>query len=172
MDYVEGGNLAALVREKPLPAKRAAGYVKTIAEAIYYAHEQGILHRDLKPSNVLIDSNDQPHVTDFGLAKRIVDPEQSLQESSHLTLSGHILGSPAYMSPEQASGKRGSVGRRSDVYSLGAMLYHLLAGRPPFLEESIAETLRNIETQEPVSPRLLNPKVPRDLETICLKCLE
>src|SRR5205085_9753361 len=119
--------------------------------------------RDLKPSNVLIDSHDQPRVTDFGLAKRIVDEEQSTQESSYLTLSGHILGSPAYMSPEQASGKRGTVGRRSDVYSLGAMLHHRLTGRPPFLGESIAETLRHIEIQEAVSARLLSPTVPRDL---------
>ena len=98
MDYVEGGNLAALVREKPLPAKRAAAYVKTIAEAIHYAHEQGILHRDLKPSNVLIDANDQPRVTDFGLAKR-------MQKQSFLTVTGDVIGSPNFMPPEQAGAK-------------------------------------------------------------------
>src|SRR5205807_4034237 len=126
MDYVERGNLTALVREKPLPAKRAAGYVKTIAEAIHYAHEQGILHRDLKPSNVLIDANNQPRVTDFGLAKR-------LEGDSSLTLSGHMFGTPSYTPPEQARSDRHKVGRRSDVYSLGATLYHMVAGRPPFV---------------------------------------
>jgi serine/threonine protein kinase len=144
-----------------------------VAEAIHYAHEHGVLHRDLKPSNVLIDSNDQPRVTDFGLAKRVGTDSQPLtQELTQLTLSGHVLGSPGYMPPEQAIGARGKMSRRSDVYSLGAMLYHLLTGRPPFGGGSISETLKQVETQEPVSPRLLNSGVPLDLETICLKCLE
>jgi WD40 repeat protein/serine/threonine protein kinase/tetratricopeptide (TPR) repeat protein len=173
MDYVGGPNLAQITREQPLPAKTAARYLKTAAEAIHYAHEKGLLHRDLKPSNVIIDSNDQPRVTDFGLAKRVgTASEPATQDLTQLTLSGHVLGSPGYMPPEQAVGARGKIGRRSDVYSLGAMLYHLLTGRPPFGGGSPADTLRQVETQEPVSPRLLNPGVPFDLETICLKCLE
>src|SRR6185436_12583393 len=149
----------------PLAARRAAKYLKTIAEAIHYAHEHGILHRDLKPSNVLIDVNDQPRVTDFGLARR-------LEGDSELTVTGQVLGSPNYMSPEQATAKRGRVSRRSDVYSLGAMLYHVLTGRPPFVSEALTDTLEQVLNSEPVSPRLLNLGVPRDLETICLKCLE
>ena len=170
MDYIEGSNLARLAREQSLSAKRAAQFLKTIAEAIHHAHERGILHRDLKPSNVLIDAKDQPLVTDFGLAKRLTDSQ--LKGASQLTQSGHVLGSPSYMPPEQASGTRAAVSRRSDVYSMGAMLYHLLAGRPPFGGGSVTDTLKQVETQEPVSPRLLNLSVPRDLETICLKCLE
>ncbi len=165
MEYVAGRSLAAIVKDGPLPVKRAATYLKTIAGAIHYAHEQGILHRDLKPSNVLIDPFDQPKVTDFGLAKR-------LETEIELTLSGQLLGSPNYMPPEQAAAKRGAVGKRSDVYSLGAILYHLLTGRPPFVAPTVAETLHEVLNTEPVSPRVLNPGVPPDLETICLKCLE
>src|SRR5262249_33798685 len=124
MDFVEGSSLAKLLASGPLPPKRAATYLKTIAEAIHYAHERGILHRDLKPSNVLIDAADQPRVTDFGLARRLAG-------DSELTMTGQVLGSPNYMPPEQATGKHGKLSRRSDVYSLGAMLYHLLTGRPP-----------------------------------------
>jgi WD40 repeat protein/predicted Ser/Thr protein kinase len=165
MDYVLGSSLAELTRNGPLAARRAAGYVKTIAEAIHYAHERGILHRDLKPANVLIDGNDQPRVTDFGLAK-------DLHKQTDLTLSGQVLGSPSYMSPEQAEARRGKVGVRSDVYSLGAILYHLLTARAPFLGDTIAKTLHQVQNDEPVSPRLLNGAVPQDLATICLKCLE
>jgi WD40 repeat protein/serine/threonine protein kinase len=165
MDYVPGHNLADLVRESPLPSRRAAGYLQTIAAAVHYAHEYGVLHRDLKPSNVLIDESDQPRVTDFGLAKQLHDDQG-------ITTTGHVLGSPSYLSPEQAMGRRAGVGVCSDVYSLGAMLYHVLTGRPPFVGESIPETLHQVVHNEPVSPRLLNPSVPRDLETICLKCLE
>jgi WD40 repeat protein/serine/threonine protein kinase len=171
MDYVEGQSLAKLLANGPLPARRDASYVKTIAEAIHYAHERGILHRDLKPSNVLIDANDQPRVTDFGLAKRLTDSQLSTL-NPQLTLAGQVLGSPNYMPPEQAVGRRGKVSRRSDVYSLGAMLYHLLTGRPPFVGEALTDTLEQVLNSEPVSPRLLNPSVPRDLETICVKCLE
>jgi len=171
MDYVEGRDLAALTREKPLPATKAASYVRAIAGAVHYAHEHGILHRDLKPSNVLIDSFDQPRVTDFGLAKRLSHSEPETR-NPELTLSGQLLGSPGYMAPEQASGKRGGVGVRSDVYSLGAILYHVLTGRAPFCAESVEETLVQLLNHEPVPPRVLNPAVPRDLETICLKCLE
>ena len=172
MDYVDGPNLAQLSRDQPLAPTRAAQYLKTVADAIHYAHEKGILHRDLKPSNVLIDSNDQPRVTDFGLAKRLGTDTQPSTDLTQLTLSGHVLGSPAYMPPEQAIGARGKMSRRSDVYSLGAMLYHLLTGRPPFGGASMADILYLVQHQEPVSPRLLTPTVPLDLETICLKCLE
>jgi WD40 repeat protein/serine/threonine protein kinase len=165
MDYVEGPGLAKLLAAGPVPAKRAATYLKTIAEAIHYAHERGILHRDLKPSNVLIDANDQPRITDFGLARR-------LEGESELTVTGQVIGSPNYMPPEQAAGRRRKLSRRSDIYSLGAMLYHLLTGRPPFVGEALADTLEQVLNVEPVSPRLLNPSVPRDLETVCLKCLE
>ncbi|MCX6632914.1 MAG: serine/threonine-protein kinase [Candidatus Solibacter sp.] len=171
MDYVEGQPLSALIRGSPLPARRAASYVKTIAEAIHYAHEHGILHRDLKPANVLIDANDQPRVTDFGLAKRLDDSQLSTLDSQ-LTITGQVLGSPNYMPPEQATGKRGTLSRRSDVYALGAILYHALTGRPPFAGESVAETVQRVVYDEPVSPRLLSPGVPRDLDTVCLKCLE
>ena len=165
MDFVEGPSLARLIGHQPLPAKRAAGCVKTIAEAIHYAHERGILHRDLKPSNVLMDAQEQPRVTDFGLAKRLLG-------DSELTVTGQVLGSPNYMPPEQAAGKRGTLSRRSDVYALGAILYHALTGRPPFVGEGLAETVQQVLNVEPVSPRVLNPSLPADLETVCLKCLE
>ena len=165
MDFVDGPDLAHLVRDQPLTAKRAAGYVKTIAEAIHFAHTRRILHRDLKPSNVLIDSNDQPRVTDFGLAK-------NLANDSELTLSGQVMGSPSFMPPEQALGERGKMGPASDIYSLGAILYHALTGRPPFVGETLNATLQQVESKEPIAPRLLSPSVPADLETICLKCLE
>jgi serine/threonine protein kinase len=123
MDYVEGESLSQILVNGPLAARRAARYLSIVAEAIHYAHERGILHRDLKPSNVLIDGNDEPRVTDFGLARR-------LEGDSDLTLTGQVLGSPNYMPPEQATARRGQLDRRSDVYSLGAMLYHLLTGPP------------------------------------------
>src|SRR5207245_9380534 len=139
--YIEGQSLAELVGLKPLPPKRAAQYLKTIAEAIDYAHGQGILHRDLKPSNVLIDSNDQPRITDFGLAKRL-DNSQLSTINHQLTLSGQVLGSPNFMPPEQATGKRGQVGPASDIYSLGAILYYLLTARPPVAADSLPDTLQ------------------------------
>jgi hypothetical protein len=168
MDFVEGRSLARVISDfgfRISDFKRSAGYLKTIAEAIHYAHERGLLHRDLKPSNILIDANDQPRVTDFGLAKR-------LEGDSELTVSGQVLGSPNYMPPEQATGKRGTVSRRSDVYALGAILYHALTGRPPFVGEGLADTVQQVLNAEPVSPRVLNPRLSADLETVCLKCLE
>ncbi len=164
MDYVEGTNLAALIKNEALPARRAAGYLRSVAEAIHYAHQRGVLHRDFKPSNLLIDANDQPRITDFGLAKR-------LQGEPDLTITGQVLGTPHYMPPEQAGGKRGEISVASDVYSLGAILYHALVGRPPFLADTLEGVLTQLLHNEPASPRLLNPTIPRDLETICLKCL-
>jgi WD40 repeat protein/serine/threonine protein kinase len=166
MDCVQGQNLAELVGNRPLPLKQAARYLKQIAEAVHYAHQQGVLHRDLKPQNILIDSaTDQPRITDFGLARK-------LEGDSSVTITGQVLGSPHFMPPEQAGGRRGTVGRHSDVYSLGGILFFLLTARPPFQGDSIEETLHNVLNTEAISPRLLNPSAPRDLETICLKCLE
>lgn len=165
MDYVEGESLASLVQERPLAPRQAATYVHAIAQTIHFAHQRGILHRDLKPSNVLIDRQDKVRVTDFGLAKVMTGDSQ-------LTMSGTIMGSPSYMSPEQAEGKVHAVTVRSDVYALGTILYELVCGRPPFKADSTMETLRQVLETEPVSPRWLNPRLPRDLETICLKCLE
>ncbi len=172
MDLIEGRNLAQLVRDEPLPSRKAATYLKTIAEAVHYAHSRGVLHRDLKPSNILIDENDQPRITDFGLAKRLTSTQDSGLKTQDLTQTGQVLGSPSFIPPEQAAGKHRDLTPASDVYSLGAILCHCLTGRPPFVAETLAQTLRMVAEQEPVSPRLLNASVPCDLETICLKCLE
>ncbi|HZR17440.1 MAG TPA: serine/threonine-protein kinase [Verrucomicrobiae bacterium] len=164
MDYIAGPTLAKLTASQPIPAKRAAAYVKTLAQAIHFAHEHGVLHRDLKPSNVLVDFEDQPHVTDFGMAKR-----QNIDSS--LTLTGQLLGTPSYMAPELASGRRGAAGRPTDVYSLGAILFYLLTGRPPFIAETITDTIQMVLEKEPITPGALVLGIPKDLETICLKCL-
>lgn len=165
MDLVEGESLSELIRKQPLPVAKSVDYVEAVAGAIHYAHESGVLHRDLKPSNILIDRSDQPRITDFGLAKQ-VSSDQSL------TATGQILGTPSYMPPEQAAGNQAMIGPASDVYSLGAVLYELLTGRPPFLAASPVETILQAREREVISPRLLNPGVSRDLETICLKCLQ
>jgi len=165
MELVEGPSLGELVREQPLPARRAATYLKAVAEAVAHAHAQRVLHRDLKPSNILLDPFDQPRVTDFGLARQ-------LDRGAELTLSGQAVGSPGYMSPEQVVGHHGQIGPASDIYALGAVLYHLLTGRPPFHGDTVHAVLLQVQAAEPVSLRRLNPSVSRDLETVCMKCLE
>jgi eukaryotic-like serine/threonine-protein kinase len=165
MEYIEGPSLAQKLEAGPLSNRAAARYVALIARAVHYAHQRGILHRDLKPSNILIDADDQPHVTDFGLAKVLGSDLQRTQ-------TGQVMGTPSYMAPEQASGRVRDLSPASDVYSLGAVLYELLTGRPPFCSETALDTLRHVLERDPAPPRLLNPKVERDLETICLKCLE
>ena len=149
----------------PQTRKIAAKLMVTIAEAVHHAHQRGILHRDLKPSNILLDEQGQPHVSDFGLAKQV-------EGDGSLTESGAVLGTPAYMAPEQAAGSKRLVTTLSDVYGLGAVLYALLTGKPPFGGDSVMETLDRVRQQPPVPPSRLNPKVPRDLEIICLKCLD
>ena len=151
-------------RDRPLPPREAAEYTKKVAEAIAFAHERGVIHRDLKPGNVLLDQNNEPKVTDFGLAKKV-------EGDSELTATGQILGTPSFMPPEQASGKLAQVTELADVYSLGAVLYATLVGRPPFQADNPLDTLIQVMEQDVVSIRILNPKVPRDLETVCLKCL-
>lgn len=175
MAYVEGESLARKLVAGPLPPRAAAQLMKKVADAITFAHIEGVVHRDLKPANVLLDKDGEPRVTDFGLAKRI--STQSLagntqDSAANLTATGQILGTPSYMPPEQASGKTDDVGPLADVYSLGALLYCLLTGRPPFQAASPIDTLLQVRHQEPVPVRQLDSKVPRDLETICLKCLE
>src|SRR5262249_50623323 len=135
-----------------------------IADAVHHAHQRGILHRDLKPANVLLDAHGQPYVSDFGLAR-------SLEGDSSLTQSGTILGTPSYMAPEQATGARGGATIAAAVSAPGALLYALLPGRPPFQAATPIETLRQVIDDEPAAPRALNPRIDRDLEAICLKCL-
>jgi|GEM_PF-6934824 len=165
MGFVDGGSLADKIKDGPLPSKEAASYTKKVAEAIAYAHSKGVIHRDLKPANILLDRNDEPKVTDFGLARRA-------ESNSDLTRTGAVMGTPSYMPPEQAAGKTSQVGPLSDVYSLGAILYCLLTGRPPFQADSPLGTLMQVLEQEPVAPRFLNRSIPLDAEAICLKCLK
>jgi serine/threonine protein kinase len=164
MKYVVGKTLAGVMADKPLHPREAAKYMIAIARAVQHAHENGILHRDLKPSNILIDESDQPLVTDFGLAKRV-------EGGVSMTNTGAIVGTPSYMAPEQAEGVKNPTAA-CDVYSLGAILYELLTGRPPFLAASAVETLLLVRSEEPVRPRALNPQIDVDLEFICRKCLE
>ncbi len=165
LEFVDGGDLKKRLAEKPLAPKPAAELVETLARAVHAAHEAGVVHRDLKPSNILLTSEGVPKVADFGLAKL-------LGGDSARTVSGQVVGTPSYMAPEQAEGHSKDVGPTADVYALGAILYEALTGRPPFLGESQLETLALVKSAEPVAPRRLRLEIPRNLETICLKCLE
>jgi serine/threonine protein kinase len=165
MEFVEGGSLAQKLTGTPQPARQAAALVASVAEAVHAAHQRDIVHRDLKPGNILLTADGTLKLTDFGLARHLQGP-------AGLTQGGVPVGTPSYMAPEQAQGKWRAVGPASDTYALGAILYELLTGRPPFRAETSAETLQQVTSEEPVPPSRLNTAVPRDAETICLKCLE
>lgn len=168
MPFIEGETLAQRLEKRPLAGREAARIVREVAQAIEYAHSRGVVHRDLKPANILLDRQGRVHVTDFGLAKRFAKET----ETASLTQTGAILGTPAYMAPEQATGGRGDIGPTTDVYSLGAILYASLTGRPPFQGPSPVDTVLMLLEQEPAPPRLLNRRVDRDLEMIALRCLQ
>jgi len=165
MKFVEGGQLDEVVTRTPMSIRQAVELIAKVARTVHYAHEHGILHRDIKPGNILLDKKGEPHLTDFGLA-RLIESESSVTQ----TLD--VLGTPSYMAPEQAVGNNAAVSSATDVYGLGAVLYQLLTGHPPFAGGTTYETIKLLEDTEPRPPRLLNPKVDRDLSTICLKCLE
>src|SRR5205809_1780929 len=165
MNFVEGGQLDEVVRDGPMSARQAAELIAKVARTVHYAHEHGILHRDIKPGNILLDQKGEPHLTDFGLA-RLVETE------STVTRTREVLGTPSYMAPEQAVGETTKLTSATDVYGLGAVLYQLLTGQPPFAGGTTYETIRLLLEREPRQPRFLNPKVDRDLSAICLKCLE
>jgi TolB-like protein/Tfp pilus assembly protein PilF/predicted Ser/Thr protein kinase len=165
MKLVEGGQLDEVAKREPLPTRRAVELIAKVARTLHYAHEHGILHRDIKPGNILLDAKGEPHLTDFGLA-RLVESE------STVTRTLEVLGTPSYMAPEQALGNNAAVSSVTDVYGLGAVLYQLLTGQPPFAGGATYETIKLLLDTEPRQPRLLNPKIDRDLSTICLKCLE
>jgi hypothetical protein len=163
MEYVSGGSLDGRLRDGPLPPREAAALVETLARAVHAAHTRGVVHRDLKPPNVLLDEAGHPKIADFGLAKKLDDAGR--------TESGAVLGTPAYMAPEQARGTSKAVGPPADVYALGAILYACLTGRPPFRGATLFDTLQQVLHDDPVSPARLTAGLPRDLETVCLKCL-
>src|SRR5215471_12804479 len=165
MKFVEGGQLDEVVRRSPMSIRQAAELIAKVARTVHYAHEHGILHRDIKPGNILLDAKGKPHLTDFGLARL-------LETESSVTQTLDVLGTPSYMAPEQAVGNNAAVSSATDVYRLGAVLYQLLTGQPPFAGGTTYETIKLLEDTEPRPPRLLNPKIDRDLSTICLKCLE
>ncbi|MFH1226917.1 MAG: tetratricopeptide repeat protein [Planctomycetota bacterium] len=168
MDYIEGKSLESLIKDKtnPLAPKRIAGIIRQISDALHYAHSQGIIHRDIKPSNILVDNKEDAYLTDFGIAKQLTGLDKTL------TLTGTTVGTPEYMSPEQAMGKKGAIDHRSDIFSLGATLYHATTGRYPFAGEEIYDIINKLLNTDPAAPRTINQAIPKDLETICLKCLE
>src|SRR6266496_4280562 len=165
MKFIEGGQLDEEVRREPMPVRRAVELIVKVARTVHYAHEHHILHRDIKPGNILLDRQGEPHLTDFGLA-RLVETE------STVTRTMEVLGTPSYMAPEQAVGNNAAITSATDVYGLGAVFYQLLTGHPPFAGGTTFETVRLVLDTEPRQPRLLSPKIDRDLNTICLKCLE
>src|SRR5437762_9816788 len=165
MQFVEGGQLDEVVSRRPMSIRRAVELIAKVARTVHYAHEHGILHRDIKPGNILLDKNGEPHLADFGLARLI-------EADSTVTGTLDVLGTPSYMAPEQAAGNNTEISRNTDVYGLGAVLYQLLTGQPPFAGGTSYETIKLLLETEPRQPRLLNPKIDRDLSTICLKCLE
>jgi serine/threonine-protein kinase len=165
MKFIEGGQLDEVVKQTPMSIRQAVELIAKVARTVHYAHEHGILHRDIKPGNILLDQKGEPHLTDFGLA-RLVESE------STVTRTLEVLGTPSYMAPEQAVGNNAAVGSVTDVYGLGAVLYQLLTAQPPFAGGTTYETIKLLLDTEPRQPRLLNPKIDRDLSTICLKCLD
>jgi hypothetical protein len=165
MDLIDGPSLAEILKRGPMPPIAAASFMEQVARAVHYLHEKGIVHRDIKPSNILIDATGKPHVSDFGLAKVFTAGEDA-------TLSGTIIGTPNYMSPEQAEGHSAQVTALSDVFSLGAILYELLTGRPPFRSDSPLNTLFSVLENEPTLPRKIDRTIPTEIERICLRCLE
>jgi serine/threonine-protein kinase len=165
MKFVEGGQLDEVVRRAPMSIGQAVELIAKVARTVHYAHEHSILHRDIKPGNILLDANGEPHLTDFGLARL-------LETESSITHTLDVLGTPSYMAPEQAVGNNAAVSSATDVYGLGAVLYQLLTGQPPFAGGTTYETIKLLLETEPRQPRLLNPKIDRDLSTICLKCLD
>jgi serine/threonine-protein kinase len=165
MRYVRGETLADQLRRGPMPQRDAARLIARVARAVAYAHSQGVLHRDLKPSNILLDRSGEPHITDFGLAKL-------LEDDSSLTATGAVLGTPSYMSPEQAAARDDALGPRSDVYSLGCVLYHALTGRPPLVADTPVELVLKVLEQDPPPPRVLRPSIDHDLDMIVVRCLQ
>src|SRR5437016_9215031 len=165
MKFVECGQLEEVTKRDPLPPRRAAELIAKIARIVHYAHEHGILHRDIKPGNILLDAKGEPHLTDFGLARLV-------ESDSTVTRTMEVLGTPSYMAPEQAVGNNAAISSLTDVYGLGAVLYQLLTNQPPFAGGATYETIKLLLDTEPKKPRLLNPKIDRDVSTICLKCLE
>src|SRR5438876_2630138 len=165
MKFVEGGQLDEVARRAPISIREAAKLIAKVARTVHYAHEHGILHRDIKPGNILLDTKGEPQLTDFGLA-RLVEAE------STVTRTMEVMGTPSYMAPEQAAGEYTKLSNATDVYGLGAVLYQLLTDHPPFAGGTTYETIKLLRETEPRQPRLLNPKIDRDLSTICLKCLE
>src|SRR5205823_2062160 len=165
MKFVEGGQLDEVVKRAPMSIRQAAELIAKVARTVHYAHEHGILHRDIKPGNILLDTKGEPQLTDFGLA-RLVEAE------STVTRTMEVMGTPSYMAPEQAAGEYTKLSNATDVYGLGAVLYQLLTGHPPFAGSTTYEIIKLLLDSEPRPPRLLNPKIDRELSTICLKCLE
>ena len=165
MNFIAGGQLDEVVKREPMPIRRAVELIAKLARTVHYAHEHGILHRDIKPGNILLDAKGEPMLTDFGLARLV-------EADSTVTGTLEVMGTPSYMAPEQAAGNNAQLTSAADVYGLGAVLYQLLTGHPPFAGGTTYETIRLVLDTEPRQPRLLNPKIDRDLSTICLKCLE